>query len=90
MLPFDFGHLVEGTLEQDPLTGRFQIQTTDRNDNPVVVRLDDILAKLAGQEVRFTIASLDGLARLAEMVSKAGLQDQVVGLHAEDLAKLLD
>ncbi len=78
----NFGHLIEGTLERDPMTDRFQIRTVDASGQPLVVDVQDILARFVGQDVRFTLAGLEGLQKLAELVEKAGGGD-VLGIPAE-------
>lgn len=78
----NFGHLIEGTLERDPMTDRFQIHTVNASGQPLVVDLQDILSRFVGQDVRFTLAGLEGLRKLAELVEKAGGGD-VLGIPAE-------
>lgn len=62
------GHLIEGVVEQDPLTDRYVIQTVDSDGNPVTFDPEKALAALLGQEVRLTLASFDALAQLAALV----------------------
>lgn len=77
---FNFGHLIEGTVEQDPLTDRYMIRTVDRAGQPVIVNLDTLFAKFVGQDVRFTLASFEGLVKLAAMVEGA---ENVTGIPPE-------
>lgn len=70
--PLAFGHLIEGRLEQDPMTDEYVIRTVDSKGKPMTVNLHKILASLKGEDVRFTLVSFENLARLAAMVEEAG------------------
>jgi hypothetical protein len=83
--PLDFGHLIEGTIEQDPLTDRFSVRTVDAGGKPISVDIGELLAKFVGKEVRFTLASIEALGELAKMVEEGGT-GQVMGLHPDQLA----
>lgn len=72
MTAWKFGHLIEGTVEQDPMTDRLVIRTVDADGNPVTFEPEKALAALVGQEVRFTLASFDQLTKLAQLVEEAG------------------
>jgi len=77
------GHILEGTVERDPLTNRLQIMTVENGKAKTV----DVLALLEtyeGKEVRVTLASFDNLAKLAQMVEDAG-GGLVHGVMPEDL-----
>lgn len=80
MNPMDLGHLLEGTLEQDPITDRFTLRTTDELGRPVTVDLQDLLGKYLGQEVRFTLVSFESIQKLKDLVEEAGGMDQVTAL----------
>jgi hypothetical protein len=67
----DFGHLVEGTIEQDPLTNLYGIRVPQKDGSVTVFDVQDALAKLAGQEVRFTLVSFETLEKVAKMVEEA-------------------
>ena len=68
------GHLIEGVVEQDPLTDRCTIRTVDAEGRPVSFDVQEALAKLVGQDVRLTLASLENLEKLAEMAQRLGIQ----------------
>jgi len=73
--PFNMGHLVEGVVEQDPITDQFTIRTPEGTTFDV----QKALGELKGQAVRFTLVSFETLQRLAEMVEKGG-GGQVLGV----------
>jgi len=79
------GYLIEGTVEQDPMTDKIVIRTTDAQGRPVSFDPMEAFAKLRGQEVRFTLVSFANLSRLAAMVETQGT-GQVFGIHPEDIA----
>jgi hypothetical protein len=66
------GHLLEGVVEQDPMTDRYRIRIVDPEGNPTSVDLQELLAQYKGKEVRLTLASLENLAKLAELVESQG------------------
>lgn len=77
----DFGHLVEGIIELDPLTGRYVISSRDDQGRVVTFDPQRALEAYKGQEVRFTLASFENLNKLARLVEEGGLaiEDAVVG-----------
>lgn len=80
------GHLLEGVVEKDPLTGDFHLVVTG-DGRAVVHRLQDLLAKYEGKEVRLTLASFEDLvqlAALAENLSDTG----VYGITPDQLPKV--
>lgn len=79
----NFGHLIEGVVEQDPMTDHYVIRT-EVNGRPVTFDVMAALARLCGREVRLTLASLENLARLAELVEQQG-GGQVVGIYPDDI-----
>lgn len=79
----NFGHLIEGVVEQDPMTDRYVIRT-EVNGKPFTFDVQEALGKLKGREVRFTLASLENLAKLAALVESKG-GSQVVGIYPEDI-----
>lgn len=82
--PFAFGHLIEGRLEQDPMTDEYCIRSVDSKGKPVTIRLNGILESLKGQDIRLTLASFENLARLASMVEEAGT-GQVTGVGMDEV-----
>lgn len=82
--PLNFGHILEGVLEQDPMTDRFVIRTVDHAGRPATVDLGELLKPLVGQEVKLTVASLENLARLAKLVEEQG-GGEVFGLMPENM-----
>jgi len=81
------GQLVEGTVKR--ITGgRCVIVTADHEGNEVIVDPQDVLAKYENKEVRFTLASFEGLEQLKEMVEKAsGAEVVVEGISPQDLKR---
>lgn len=82
--PLQLGHLIEGVVEQDPMTDRYVIHTQDPQGRPVTVDIQALLAKFNGQEVRLTLASFENLAKLAQLVEQQG-GGQVFGVQPEAL-----
>lgn len=80
----DMGHLIEGVVEQDPMTDRYVIRTEDAKGKPVTFDLQTALAKYKGQEVRLTLASFENLQKLAALVEEQGT-GQVFGVYPEDI-----
>jgi hypothetical protein len=74
----DFGHLVEGVVEQDPVTGRYVIRT-EKDGRPDTFDPQEAMAGLKGQSVRFTLVSFESLQRIAALVEGAG-NGQVAGI----------
>jgi hypothetical protein len=81
--PSPLGHIVEGVVERDPVTGRFQIMTVE-NGRAKTTDVAELLASYEGQEVRLTLASFENLTKLAQMVEGAG-GGLVQGVMADDL-----
>lgn len=71
----DMGHLVEGTVELDPVTGRHVVRTSGG-----VFDIQEVLAKYLGKTVRLTLADFDTLQRLADLIQN--------GAQVEGLGKL--
>ena len=88
--PFQLGHLIEGTIEQDPMTDRYNIRTVDADGKPATFDVQDALAALVGKEVRFTLVTFENLARLAELVESQGGGGRVMGLQAGDIGVPFD
>ncbi len=65
------------------MTDRYRIMSRGPN-GAEYQDVQELLAAFEGQEVRFTLASFESLARLARMVEDAG-GGQVHGIMPEDL-----
>ena len=83
--PFNMGHLIEGTVEQDPVTNKLFIRTVGNDGKAGRFDVEDALAQHKGKEVRFTLVSFENLARLTEMVEAAGAAAEVTGLAPDNL-----
>ena len=70
--PSVLGHIIEGRVEQDPITGRYQVMTVGADGKAHVVDLQDLVAPYAGKDVRLTLASFENLDMLARMAEQAG------------------
>lgn len=81
------GHLLEGVVEQDPLTDHYQIRTVDSDGRHVSVDLSELLERYRGKPVRLTLASLENLAKLAALVESQGGGGQVTGVGSDLLRK---
>jgi hypothetical protein len=62
------GHIVEGIVERDAITGHACIRTEDSEGNAVTVDVQTLLQSYQGQEVRLTLASFDNLTTLENLV----------------------
>lgn len=82
--PLNLGHLIEGVVEQDPLTDHYVIHTVGPKGIPVTVDVQELLAGFLGKEVRLTLASFENLSKLAQLVEKQG-GGQVYGVQPEEL-----
>lgn len=85
IVPNPLGHIIEGTVERDPLTGISHI-TVLENGKAKIVSIQDLLASYEGQEVRFTLASFENLSKLAGIVETSG--QSVHGVMPEDLPQV--
>jgi hypothetical protein len=77
----DFGYLIEGVVEQDPLTDRYVIKV-DKGDGTVAqFDIQEALARYKGQEVRLTLASFSDINALAAMVEQGtiSLEEAKIG-----------
>lgn len=83
MNPLALGHILEGTVERDPMTDRYTIMTVNQQGKAEVIDLNALLERFEGREVRLTLASIEDLERLARMVETQGAG--VVGVMPEDL-----
>jgi hypothetical protein len=66
--PLEFGHLIEGVVEQDPLTDRYLIKIEKDDGTVTQFDIQAALARYKGQEVRLTLASFEAIEKLASMV----------------------
>lgn len=82
MTTWKFGHLIEGIVEQDPMTDRYVIRTVDEHGNPVTFDPERAFAALLGKEVRLTLASFEQLTQLAKLVENQG-GGQVAGIYPD-------
>ncbi len=73
--PIDFGYLVEGIIELDPITGHPTIRTVDGAGKPIDFDVAAHVARYAGQEVRFILTPFDTINRLNDMAEKGELGD---------------
>lgn len=78
----EFGHLIEGIVEQDPMTDRFVIRTTDAHGKPVTFDPEKAFAALKGKEVRFTLASFQELNHLAQLLEQQQGDEGVTPFYA--------
>lgn len=70
--PEDFGHLVEGVVEQDPMSDRYVI----RHEVPGGVEVFDVqetLKRYKGTQVRVIVVSLEAVERVAKLVAEGEL-----------------
>lgn len=82
--PSVLGHILEGRIEQDPLTGSYQLMTVGPDGKAQVVNLQELVAPYEGKDVRLTLASFDNLNTLAQMAERAG-GGLVSGVMPDDL-----
>jgi hypothetical protein len=82
--PSVLGHIIEGRVEQDPLTGRYQVMTVGADGKANVVDFQELAAPYMGKDVRLTLASFENLDKLARMAEHAG-GGMVSGVMPDDL-----
>lgn len=83
--PFNMGHLIEGVVEQDPVTDKYFIRTEGAQGRPERFDVEEALAAHKGKHVRFTLVSFEDLAKLAKLVESGGVGAQVTGLAPDNL-----
>lgn len=83
----NFGHILEGTVEQDPLTDQFGIRTVHKDGRTEFIDVTALLLALKGQDVRLTLASLENIAELARLVEAQG-GGEVQGIMPEDFPEV--
>jgi hypothetical protein len=64
----DFGILVEGVVELEPITGRLVLRIQQQDGSNVFLDVQEQLEKYKGEEVRFILTPLKTVAELARMV----------------------
>lgn len=76
----DFGYIVEGIIEQDPVTDQFAIRTVDPSTGkPFNFDINAALARYKGCEVRLILTPYETINQLQEMAEQGQLGDvQVV------------
>jgi hypothetical protein len=65
-------YLVEGVVEQDPMSDRFVIRTSTADGKPFTFDPQAVLGQLKGQEVRVVIAPLASVQQIEELVRQQG------------------
>lgn len=88
-MPFDprvLGHLIEGIVEQDPMTDEYVIRTIDAEGRPQTFSIQEALSSLKGKQVRFTLASIENLAKLAQAMESQGGGGRVHGLVPDGIS----
>lgn len=83
--PLSLGHLLEGRIEQDPITDKLSLRTVDGSGKPVSVDLQALLTQFVGKDVRMTLIGLNDLQRLAELVEQGGEENPVVGVYPQNI-----
>jgi hypothetical protein len=61
-------YLVEGIVEQDPMTDRFMIQTVDQAGKPLTFDVQRALETFKGREIRVVLAPLATIEELERIV----------------------
>ena len=76
--------IIEGIVERDPMDDRRRIRVVLEDNTQVLVDPQELLATLEGKEVRLTLASLENLQKLQEMLEGSG-ELPVQGITAEEI-----
>lgn len=61
-------YLVEGIVEQDPMSDRFVIRTVDQEGKPITFDPQAVLGQLKGQEIRIVVAPLATVQEVERLV----------------------
>ncbi len=69
--PSDLGFIIDGVVEQDPMDDRFRIRTI-QNERQVLIDPQELLKQYNGKEVKLTLASLENLQLLQEVLEESG------------------
>lgn len=78
----DLGHIIEGTVEADPLSEKLSIRTVDAEGKPQSIDLDELVRRYAGKEVKLTLASLENLQKIQTALGDGA---GVMGVMPEDV-----
>ena len=73
MSELDLGYLIEGVVEQDPLSDRYVVKVDNGDGVATQFSIQDALARYVGQEVRLTLASFDAIDKIAAMVEQGNV-----------------
>jgi len=68
VIPLNLGHLIEGVVECDPMTGVCHIRMEPEGGKVKLFDVQAALRTLEGKEVRLTLVTFDDLDILAKMV----------------------
>lgn len=82
--PKDLGYIIEGIIEQDPMDDRYRIRTV-MDGKQVLIDPQDLLAKYNGEEVKLTLASLENIRRLQEVLEENHGGGQITALMPEEV-----
>lgn len=69
----DFGTLVEGVVELDPMTGRMVLRVQQEDGSNQFVDVQEQLQKYQGQQVRFILTPLKTIEELTRLVESGQL-----------------
>jgi hypothetical protein len=71
----DIGIVQEGTVELDPMTGRYVVRVIGDDGTNTFVDVQAEMARYNGQAVRFIMTPFSTIDRLAEMVENGEIDD---------------
>jgi hypothetical protein len=69
----DLGHVKEGVVEIDPMTGRMTIRSENRRGGFTYFDVQEALTKYEGREVRVVIVPQDTINQIATLVENGDL-----------------
>jgi hypothetical protein len=73
----DLGHVAEGVIEVDPMTGRMVVRS-ETPEGFTYLDVQEALTRYEGQEVRVVIVPFTTINRVAELVESGSVQpDQI-------------
>lgn len=78
----DLGYIIEGVVERDPMTERLQVHTVDHQGQPMTVDILEAFEKYMGQDIKFTLASMETIQKVAEALEGG---EGVMALMPEDV-----
>jgi len=79
----DLGYIIEGVVEQDPMDEKYRVRTIDKEGNQILVDPQELLTKYNGQEVKLTVASMEVIRQIQEVLEAGG--DAVSAVMPEDI-----